>query len=314
MTQISWQILLIPALILFSNPAVPGKEAPGLVITPGRQYAYAMKLYEEGDFTAAQVEFKRFLHFFPDHPKGEQARFKTASALYRSGRYHEAAKRLNDLAPGGTTDSALALEACFLQSRAFLAMGNTGYARLVLQNCLKLNDDPAARDRIYLELAGIHIRESTAPGTDVLDEAARYLTLIRPESREENGVAYKLTAIERVKSAPKKSPAAAGILAIIPGGGFLYCGRYKDAFAAFCLNAGLMYAAYEAFDQGNPALGGILSFVEAGFYAGNVYGSVSAAHKHNHRQKVRILNREFQLGGSVDPAGRSYALTLSHPF
>ncbi|MCG8619817.1 MAG: hypothetical protein MI802_26645, partial [Desulfobacterales bacterium] len=258
-------------------PATAG-ESPGLVITPDLQFAYAAQLFAEGDYPTAQVEFKRFLHFFPDDSRRGEARFKTAAALYHTGQYHEAARRLNDFILADRPEDDFTREAYFLQADALLAMGNTGYAQLALQNYLKLTEDPAVRDRIYLKLAAIHMRESLSPGTDTLDQAARYLTLIRPESREESGAAYKLAVIDRIRTAPKKNPTTAGILAIIPGGGFLYCDRYKDAFVTFCLNTGLMYAAYEAFDSGNPALGGIISFVEAGFYAGNIYGSVSAAH------------------------------------
>ena len=39
------------------------------------------------------------------------------------------------------------------------------------------------------------------------------------------------------------------------------------------LNAGLILSAWEAFDNELYALGGVISFVEFGFYAGNIYGA-----------------------------------------
>ncbi|MEH0021376.1 MAG: hypothetical protein V6Z89_17110 [Desulfobacter sp.] len=289
-------------------------QSPGLVITPDIQFSYADQLYQAGDYTAAQVEFKRFRHFFPEDSRVHEAGFKTASALFQSGQFHAAAKEFNRLILESEKEDEFTREAYFMQSRAFTALGNIGYAQLVLQNYLKLTEDDRTKDRIYLELARLHIRETRKLGTDDLDQAEKYLTLVSPETREENGVAYQLQAIERVRKAPKKSPTLSGILAIIPGGGFLYCERYHDAFITFCLNAGLMYAAYEAFDSGNPALGGVITFVESGFYAGNIYGSISAAHKYNKAMQVKILDREFNLGSRFDPINKSYMLTLTHPF
>jgi hypothetical protein len=96
-----------------------------------------------------------------------------------------------------------------------------------------------------------------------------------------------------VRSVPGKNPVLAGVFAVIPGGGFLYTGRFHDAAAAFIINTGLGLAAWKAFDQDNPALGGVITLVGSGFYSGSIYGSISAAHKNNHTQKVRILNRNF---------------------
>jgi tetratricopeptide (TPR) repeat protein len=303
-------------LILFlSHPSiVMASDAPGIVITPGIQFSYAEQLYQSGDYTAAQVEFKRFIHFFPDNRKIDEAQFKVASALYKSGLFHEAAKRFNKIILNNKEEDAFTREAYFLQSKAFAAMGNTVYAKVVLENFSKLTDDQATRDRIYLELAALHIRETRKLGTDSLDQAERYLTLISPDNKEDSRAAYQLEAIDQVRAAPRKNPSLAGILAIIPGGGFLYCERYKDAFITFCLNAGLMYAAYESFNNDNPALGGVITFVEAGFYAGNIHGSVSAAHKYNKTQQIKILDREFSLGGNFDPVNKSYMLTLKHAF
>jgi hypothetical protein len=64
--------------------------------------------------------------------------------------------------------------------------------------------------------------------------------------------------IRDARAMPEKSPVLAGLFAVVPGGGFLYTGRIKDAAAAFLLNAGLGLAAWKAFDQGNPALGAVV--------------------------------------------------------
>jgi hypothetical protein len=127
-------------------------------------------------------------------------------------------------------------------------------------------------------------------------------------------VAPYLDLIVKAEHAPKKNPTAAGLFAIIPGGGFLYCQRYHDALVTFLLNTGLMAAAYTAHDNDNNALAGVLAFVETGFFAGNIYGSMASAHKYNRAQTRSILNREVFISSMFDPEKKGYGLSLNYKF
>jgi hypothetical protein len=178
----------------------------------------------------------------------------------------------------------------------------------------KKSRQPSAKDRIYQQLAQIHVQDSKNLGTNSLDQAEKYLSMVTPSRAEELGVDRQIKTIKKAKTASQKNPTLAGIFSIIPGGGFLYCERYHDAFVTFCLNAGLIYAAYESFNRENYALGGVITFVEAGFYAGNIYGSVTAAHKQNKANQIKILNREFNFATSLDFKNNNYLFSLNHSF
>ena len=307
------QCILVLAILTLFFPKTLVADDTKMVITADMQFRYADSLYTTQDHGAAQVEFKRFVHFFPKDPRITQAKFKTAMALYHTGLYHDAAKAFDQIIQS-KEQGVYPLESYFMQSQAFMKMGNPGYAQIVLQNFLKLTDDPGTRDRIYHQLAQIQVQASKNLGTDSLDQAEKYLSLISPANAEKLGTDTQINSIQKAKNAPQKNTGLAGLFAIIPGGGFLYCERYHDAFVTFCLNAGLMYAAYESFDRGNNALGGVISFVETGFYTGNIYGSVTAAHKYNKAQQIKILNREFNIATQVDLGNNAYLFTLNHPF
>ena len=120
-------------------------------------------------------------------------------------------------------------------------MGNTGYAQVVLQNYLKLTRNADTKDRIYLELARMHIQNTATPEKMNLTTPVKNLMLINPEKHREYNITKQLETIDEAENAPTKSPVLAGILAIIPGGGMLYCERYKDAFISFCFNTGLIW-------------------------------------------------------------------------
>ncbi|MBA3011121.1 MAG: tetratricopeptide repeat protein [Proteobacteria bacterium] len=305
-------ILTIIFVTLCCSCPLSAKEQQ-MVITPDMQFSYADSLYTAKDHETARVEFKRFVHFFPTDERLQEAEFKIAMCLYLQQHYHDAAKAFNQIILQ-QKETPFTQESYFLQARAFMEMGNTGYAQVVLQNFLKLTEDVDTKDKIYQELARIHISTSANLDTNTLETAQNYLSLISPGNAEHFGVDRQHKTLEQAQTAPQKNPVLSGIFSIIPGGGFLYCGRYKDALVSFCLNAGLMVAAYEAFDNDNTALGGVITFVETGFYTGNIHGAITAAHKYNKAQKITILNREFSLGSTLDLTNNGLGFSLNHPF
>lgn len=280
-------------LALFVGATVSA-GATGLVISPDMQFEYADTLFSQKDFRNAEVEFKRFVHFFSDDPRAGRAEFFIGMALFHQKMFYEAARQFNEMILKDPDIIAVETrEAYFMQSRAFLEMNNPAYARAVLENFLLLIHDQDVRDRIYLDLARLHIQVSRQLGMDELAPAEAALDKISPDSVL---AAEKIGLMERIRAArsvPDKNPVLAGLFAVIPGGGFLYTGRFHDAAAAFCLNTALGLGAWKAFDQGNPALGAAAAFAGAGFYSGSIYGSISAAHKHNHARKIQALDSEL---------------------
>jgi hypothetical protein len=98
---------------------------------------------------------------------------------------------------------------------------------------------------------------------------------------------------------PRKSLVTAGILSLIPGGGYLYCGRVQDALIAFFFTGAFIYGAVESFGHDLYALGGMMSLVGIGFYSGSMYGGVTSAHKFNQAKKSEFV-RELKKKRGVD--------------
>jgi hypothetical protein len=112
-----------------------------------------------------------------------------------------------------------------------------------------------------------------------------YFSRVRPDSGVARSAGHLLQELKKVPAIPQKNPNTAGLLAVLPGAGHLYCGRYRDAVISLALNAALIAVAIEAFDNDLPILGGVVAAVEAGFYVGNIYSAVSSAHKYNRAQE-----------------------------
>ena len=94
------------------------------------------------------------------------------------------------------------------------------------------------------------------------------------------------------KNPPYKSEALAGVLsAIIPGSGKIYTKDYGDGITAFLLTGLFTYLAYTNFEHDHPTRAWIFAAFGAGFYAGNIYGSVASAQIFNAK-----VNFEFNEG------------------
>ncbi|CCK79555.1 tetratricopeptide repeat protein [Desulfobacula toluolica] len=121
-------------------------------------------------------------------------------------------------------------------------------------------------------------------------EAEKYFSMISLEGKKKYRMENSIASLEKIGQLKKKIPAVAGALSVVPGGGFLYCERYQDALVSFLLNSSLMLAAYESFENDNKFLGGAICFVEAGFYTGNIYGSITSAHKYNQTKQKQFID------------------------
>lgn len=271
--------VMIIAVIL-SHPDI----AWPLEIDSRRQIEFADNLFNNRQYRRAAEEYQRFTFFFPDAPQKRPMLLKAAQSFYLAQDPATALSLLKELTLEGLID-LLAVDACFMKVECHLQMGSANQAIVQLHNIVTLSDDPAVQDRAHYRLGWIHI--------DRLDwqSAQQAFNRITSEGRRR----YKLRdlddALNRSGDLPRKNPALAGILSIIPGTGQLYCRRYEDALIALAVNLGLFWAAHDAFDEDQYALGSLLTFVGLGFYSGNIYGAVTDAYKYNQAQQHRFRDQ-----------------------
>ena len=189
----------------------------------------------------------------------------------------------------------------FMLSRILLAQGRPGGAERVLRDLFVQCDQTRIKDRALSALAWIYLDRAADMEPGALERATVFLSRM---SMAGEGVfhAREITkAVETILNQEMKSPWVAGSAALVPGAGFAYCERYRDALAAFVINAGLIFAAHESFEDGNNILGGLISVVASGFYGGNIYGAISSAHKYNRSQTRKGLKAIRHLNSPYSP-------------
>lgn len=260
--------LLLPASALSVQITIDSED----------QFQFARQTMERGEYLRAIAEFERFIHFFPENEKVPQAGYLIGFCHLKATNYGSARKALEKVYKSYST-RPVGGKALFLMGESYYREGllkeAQQYFRKVIETYPHLDVKHAAQYR----LAWSRMKE------DKWQEASENFMMVEkssplyPNSQDLAKVSLKGAEL------PYKRPATAGVLAIIPGLGHLYCERPKDALVAFLLNGLTIWAAIEAFDEDLQVLGSILLLVEAGWYTGNIYSAVNSAHKYN--RKVR---------------------------
>lgn len=299
--------LLWVCLVTLASAGVGHAE---LTIDADSQYRYAQSRFDAGAYDEAIIEFNRFVFFFPEDPRIHRARFTAGLAHYRAGRYRAAAAIFDQLT-GDYRGLPHQDDAFFMLSRCHARQGMIEQAMLDLHNLLAVAVDADVIDRAQYELGWLHVDGGR------WNQAAAAFGRVSPANQDRLEVKRLSAMLALSDDIPTKNPTTAGILSIVPGGGQLYCGRYRDAFTAFAINAGLIWAAWESFDDEKYALGSVITFVGFGFYAGNIYGAVSSAHKYN-RDRIDDfqdnLSRYRLMPLSLAPVPGGASITLSVAF
>lgn len=302
-------------LLLPFSPAFAGSDhepdiQPFMVIDANQQFEFAEHYFSTRQYLRAVDEYKRFIYFFPQDSRVETAMFRIGRSNFLDNQFSAAIKAFRSLIDRyGETE--LSIKAYWMISESQMQLGASGPAIINLNNLIAISDDMDVRDEAYYRIGWIYLETAS------WENARRYFAKISEPNKNKYRIERLTADLDKQKLIPSKNPALAGILSVIPGAGFLYCERYQDALVAFLLNGALMYAAYDAFDDGNDALGGVIAFVEFGFYAGNIYGAVASAHKYNRTktdQFIEKIKENHMVKLSAGFSGKGFRLAFQVPF
>lgn len=302
---------LFSALLLALVIAFPAHaRGKGMCLTPDDQLAYARHCLDEKEYEAAASAYKAFLYFFPNDPRANEADYQIALCLFHQKDHGAALNRFTALLDRVGPEN-LGLEAAWMISRCYQKMGDTPSAIAHLGHLARLSQDPEVRDRAFHEMGWLYL------GACDFAAARAAFDRVGPAGRERFHLAAVDNALGEAERIPQKSPVTAGLLSLAPGGGYLYCGRYRDALVAFVVNAACMMAATESFDQDLPAVGGIFTALGLGFYSGSIHGGITSARKYNNARKkevVRQLREEMGVDVSAGGAGKRAWVRLAWRF
>ena len=277
MTRTGGGLLLLYAVLALADisHALPAR----IVIDRDAQFEFARTLMERADYEGAAGEFERLIHFFPEDPIVTEARFFMGMCYLLDTRYEDARELFRGIVasdPGGI----MAGRGLFMTAESYFRQGLMKEAAFHFRQVAHAYPHHELKNAARYRLAWTLMRE------DRWQEASdAFLTV------EEGSALYESSRALATESLGGEtlrlhSPATAGSLAaLVPGLGHAYLARYKDATVAFVLNALFVWAAVESFREEHHVLGGIVTFLEVGWYSGNIYSAVNSAHKQNRARK-----------------------------
>jgi len=275
-------ILILLAVILCALPSYDILAETSVVLKADDQFGFAEDYFHQGEYYRAIGEYERFIHFFPKEPRVESARYKIGLAYFEGQRFKEAIEAFSRVIQE-YPDTELSLKSYLKIAECHVKLGQPDEALGTLNDLLKVSQDQDVRDEALYRGAWIFLE------MDEWEKAQAAFDEISPKNRDAYRLQELSEKINKKESIKTKNPTTAGLLSIVPGAGHLYCQRYRDALVSFVLNGAMIFAAVEAFDNDNEALGGLVTFFEIGLYSGSLYSAVNSAHKYNQKQKHNFL-------------------------
>ncbi|MCG8470900.1 MAG: hypothetical protein MI742_03475 [Desulfobacterales bacterium] len=283
--------------------------AEPLLIDETAQLNYAQSLFHSGEYSESAREYSRYIHFFPEGKAWQVAHYARALAWYQGGDFKKAGKAFGAFREA-FKKSSLGLAAGLMEAQCRNRLGDPASGVILLGNMEREESESDALRMIRTRMAWTRLEMGDLP------RAERLFQALSPETDQGCGYNEILGTLDRFKTLPEKSPLLAGSFAVIPGGGYLYLGRYQDAIVSFFMNVALGLAASESFDSGHNALGAVISFVGLGFYSGNIHGSYNGAKKANRAVRESLWRDMLFWGAELEKKGNEscLGLTLSVPF
>lgn len=250
-----------------------------LMVDDGKLWTFAERLRQQREYFRAVSEYRRLIHFFPDSPRVSQARVSIGLAFLQGGE------------PG----------------RAISALD---------EDLLRLLPPPMAGDARFLRGVAWLDTEPQRPYAlrepNIASALEELKSIPRPWPHRARTDGF-VRAMEQPPELPDKSPGlAGGLSAVIPGSGSFYVGRYAEGSLALFVNALLIYATVDSFQNDQVALGTVFGVLALAFYGGSIYSAVNGAHKFNNAVRSQYLAQQRQrFGISVSRGQIGGAFNLS---
>jgi len=249
-------------------PPIPSMPFPG----QDRILRFASALMFAGDYRSALVEYRRALAYFPDAPGHDAAVELASECLYRLGEYAEARHLAEELPASSTTPLGIRRE--YLIGRSYFREENWPQARAHLARIPWGSSAGAAE---LAHRAAMVTGLSYARELDWRRAAETFGTVDTTSELFESAQLCRRKALG-ARTLAQRRPALAGILAVVPGLGYVYSGYPRTGLSALIVNGLLIWGT-----------------AEAGWYVGNIGGSATSARRRN----AMVLHnqiREVDLG------------------
>ena len=230
----------------------------------------ALELHVEGQREAAAIEFRR-LALADENAENAARWFWLAAHEYALGQKGEQSNRMLDRAEDAAP-LAISVPVSWLRAENAMQQKDWASAAFHFDSLrLKVTEDDL-REFAARGSAAAHLREK-----DVI--RARQTLAAAP-----GDLAQAREALDRYAAGRDKKPWLGGVLGLVPGLGYIYSGEYANAARSIILNSLFIWGMVETADDDEWGLFAVLTFAEATWYSGSIYGGIDSSHRRNERR------------------------------
>lgn len=245
------------------------------MFSPENKLKFANHLFCNKDYLRSYDEYRSFLR----DANNDTARFKMAYSLMEIGRYNEAGDHFKTLFYNSNLENESRIQ--FYKSH-FLS-GDFPILR-------ELAQIEAYRTEVYDNNINQLLGFSYLLANSFVPDSADFFNSFAGQEKEDLLSFYK-----RKRNPQYKDVWKAGVLsAVVPGLGKVYADELGDGITSFLVTGLFTFLSIDNFNHGHKTRGWVFGALAGYFYAGNIYGSVSAAQIYNATIRFNFEN-DFKL-------------------
>ncbi|MBM3238108.1 tetratricopeptide repeat protein [Candidatus Poribacteria bacterium] len=259
-------------------------------ISPGEssdsQLLYADALFDENDFDAAILEFKRYIFYNPQSDVLDYALYRIGQSHYYSHRPADAQKTLERLLKE-YPQSPFRLYARFMLGKTFMDNENFTRARNEFDIITQSNEDKKLSAQAqYLQAWSYLSARDWYSAIAEFRKVGQFQT-DSPFSIKAERLADTTLAGIRL---PRKSPTLARWMStFLPGSGQIYAGKITNGLISTAFNAAFIYLLADSIHDKRYVDTVGIYMIGARFYWGNIYNAAQSALEYNRRLEDRLL-------------------------
>ena len=279
------------------------------------QLLYADALFDESDYDAAILEFKRYIFYNPQIDLLDYALYRIGQSYYYSHSPIDAQKNFDRLLKD-YPQSPFRLHARLMLGKTFMDNEDFAKARNEFRIITESSSPPLSPRIRGDEMGGISAQAQYLQAWSYLSERDWYsaiaefrkvgqfqpftkFTLERSEGfegRPDSPLSIKAESLADTALAgirlPRKSPTLARWMStFLPGSGQIYVGKITNGLISTAFNAAFIYLLVDSIrDKRYVDTVGIYA-IGARFYWGNIYNATQSALEYNRRLEDRLLEK-----------------------
>ena len=246
----------------------------------------ALELDAEGQREAAAIEFRR-LALADEQAENAGRWFWLAAHEYAAGKKTDASNRMLDRAEDAAP-LALAVPVSWLRAENAMRQQDWASASFHFDSLRLKADADDLREFAARGSAAARLRDGDAAG-------ARQALAAAP-----GDLAPAREAIDRYAGGRDRKPWLGGVLGLVPGLGYACSGEYANAARSLILNGLFLWGMAETAQDDEWGLFAVLTFAEATWYSGSIYGGVDSAHRRAQR-RLDAAVRDIRGGKTLRP-------------